>query len=84
MNYSHTSVGVEPRINMNRGLEVARSLRLKAPDIGGALAQPRIQALLCLQEAYHAFGAAAEDEILSLVNRSFQIDRTLGDRSKVL
>jgi glycosyltransferase involved in cell wall biosynthesis len=73
----NTSVGIDSHVNLNRYLEVLTSLRRKAPDSQGDLAQPRIQAFLDLQLAYYHFLEGDSKAARLSLRSAFTADSTL-------
>jgi glycosyltransferase involved in cell wall biosynthesis len=73
----NTSIGIEPAANLQHRREVLLALRRKAPSIGGALAAPRLQALLDLQLSYLFFCGGSPREAAQHFGSAFDTDETL-------
>jgi len=74
---SNASFGVDPKVNIARGLEVMASLQQKASSIGGDLVKPRTQALIFLQKAFLFFGAGDMAAASQSLAAAFKIDPSL-------
>ncbi|MEP6911401.1 MAG: glycosyltransferase [bacterium] len=73
---------VERDENLRRGIEVMKSIRAKAPTIGGELATPRSLALIELQLTYYCFCLGDEEEAQRRLSAAFHADPTLGGDGK--
>jgi len=71
------SKGIDPQINLARIVAVFHSLEQKSTEVGGKLLEPRNQALLNLQLAFHIFCEGKEEEAINYINQAFQKDPSL-------
>ena len=71
------SVGVGERVTYERGLEVLRSFRARAEEIGGAFARPRTRALIDLQLAFFSLCAGDSEGARRGLADAFDTDASL-------
>jgi glycosyltransferase involved in cell wall biosynthesis len=71
---TNTSVGVEARTNMERGLAVMRSLRKRAETATDRLGEPRILATLDLQIAFYLYHLGEEKGAAASLDRAYVDD----------
>ena len=76
---NNLSKRTDPSIHLNRILAFYYRLEQKQLDIGGPLLQPRNQALLDLQLAFHLFCADKQEEAVARLHLAFQHDPSLYD-----
>lgn len=73
----NTSAGISPEARIRHVLAVMAALRQKAPIIGGALSNPRTQALIHLQIAYLSFCVNNDTDAVQSFGLAFRTDASL-------
>lgn len=76
---NNLSKRIDPKIDLSRILTFYNRLEQKALQIGGALLEPRNQAILDLQLAFHLFCADKQEEAITRLHSAFQHDPSLYD-----
>jgi glycosyltransferase involved in cell wall biosynthesis len=70
----NSSIGLPPEVQLERHLEVMKTLEQKAPGAGGGLARPFIRALIELQLAYLYFCARDQGAADRAIKAAVEID----------
>ncbi len=81
---SNQSKGRDPKVNLGRIIAVFRRLEEKCNSIGGALLEPRNQALIDLQLAFHLFCGGDYEEAVTYLQHAFRIDPGLNKDVKFI
>jgi glycosyltransferase involved in cell wall biosynthesis len=71
------SKGIDPQVNLARIVAVFHSLEQKSIEVGGTLLEPRVQALLYLQIAFHLYCEGKNEASNEYLHRTFQEDPSL-------
>jgi glycosyltransferase involved in cell wall biosynthesis len=66
------SRGIDSQLNLHRIINVLQGIQKKSSQIGGALLDPRNQAIIDLQLAFHTFCDGNEDDAVMYLHRAFQ------------
>jgi hypothetical protein len=71
------SRGIDSQVNLNRIINVLQGIQKKSSQIGGALLDPRNQAIIDLQLAFHTFCNGNEEDAIMYLHHAFQKDHSL-------